>query len=135
MVVYRFIPPTVGEFTHVFQTAGGSLSDIIVFHPPPRTARGGGLLSLLKGIGRIASPFLVKYIKPEAAAFGKRILGDVLQGKSVKQSLKQRGLESVRNVGERFVRGGRVRKRCRKKATCPNISQYHSSESDIFNGI
>ena len=117
-----FIPPTRREFDALFlegYVRGGGIDDIRVFLPPPiqRTRRGGGIFSILSGLARKAIPFLIRNVAPEAVRMGKEVLGDVLEGRKLRESLKSRGVEAVKGVGKRIVRGGgRVRKRQKKNS-------------------
>ena len=115
-----FAPPTRHEFDFLFlehhPRVGGGLDDISIFIPPPtqRSRRGGGLFSTLGGLAKKALPFLWRSVAPEAARLGRDVLGDVLEGKKFRESLKTRGVSALKNVGSRLVRGGRVRKRITK---------------------
>ncbi len=58
-----------------------------------------------------AIPFLMRTVAPEALQMGKGLLTDVLEGKRLRESLRNRGVAAVKGVGERIVRGGRVMKK------------------------
>lgn len=129
-----FIPPTRQEFDTLFLEShlkGGGLHDIKVFYPPPlqRARRGGGIFSILSGLAKKAIPFLIRNVAPEAVRMGQGVLGDVLEGRKLRESLKSRGVEALKGVGKRIARGGgRIKKRRvkqRKRKTC--------YKNDIFN--
>lgn len=133
MVGSTFLPPTADEFAVLFKN-GGSLDDIALFSPTARSKRGAGILSFLSGVAKKATPFLVRYIQPEAIDFGKRVLRDVLEGKSVKRTLRHQGMQSVRNIGSRIARGGRKKKK-QKKLKCTSrrkANSHRKPRSDIF---
>ena len=101
-----FEPPTEEEFIELFLLKGGSLQDIKVYNPPIHP-RGGGLFSVLGGLLRKAAPFLLKTIAPAAVEFGKGVLDDVGSGREpLKQSIKRRGVDALRDVGKKLVGGG-----------------------------
>jgi len=118
-----FIPPARHEFDTLFlesHVRGGGLDDIRIFLPPPvqRGRRGGGIFNVLSGLAKKAVPFLMRNVAPEAVRMGKDVLGDVLEGRNLRESLKTRGVAALKGVGQRLARGGggRVRKRSKKKA-------------------
>ena len=103
-----FSPPTRSEYDVLFaQSRGGGLDDIRVFIPP-HSGRGGGIFSVLSGFAKKAIPFLARTVVPEAIQMGKGVLSDVLEGKRLRESLKNRGITAAKGVGARLVRGGRV---------------------------
>ncbi len=53
----------------------------------------------------------MRTVAPEALQMGKGLLTDVLEGKRLRESLRNRGVAAVKSVGERIVRGGRVMKK------------------------
>ena len=60
-------------------------------------------------------PFALKYVLPEALTFGQNVLSDLEKDKTnIKQTLRNRSIQSLKNVGKRIVKGGgKVRKRKR----------------------
>lgn len=111
-----FEPPTEDEFIELFLLKkGGSLQDIRVYTPQLHP-RGGGLFSVLGGLLRKAAPFLLKTFAPAAVEFGKGVLDDVgSRREPLKQSVKRRGVDALRNVGKKLVGGGTKRLTCAKK--------------------
>ena len=117
----HYIPPNVGDFIHLLQTSprGGSLSDIRVFEAPYHT-RGSGLLSILKGIGRKAIPFLMQHVAPSATKMAQDVFSDMQEGKNIRSALRSRGLSALKDVGKSIVTnkgGGRVKKRKKNRKT------------------
>ena len=67
---------------------------------------GKGLGGFLRGIGRATMPFIKSQEKPLgqlALNTGLEVLKDVSSGKSVKQALKSRGKEGVKQVKDRVI--------------------------------
>lgn len=114
-----FEPPTEDEFIELFLLKkGGSLRDIRVYTPHSHP-RGGGLFSVLGGLLRKAAPFLLKTFAPAAVEFGKGVLDDVgSRREPLKQSVKRRGVDALRNVGKKLIGGGKKKKKTKKRLTC-----------------
>ncbi len=137
-----FTPPTRAEYDLLFtQSKGGGLDDIRVFIPP-HSRRGGGLFSVLSGFAKRAIPFLMRTVAPEALQMGKGLLTDVLEGKRLRESLRNRGVAAVKGVGERIVRGGRVmkkrkvgvgKKKKKRKPPTRQLKRKTCYKADIFN--
>ena len=73
---------------------------------------------MLRGFAKKAIPFLMRTVAPEALEMGKGVLSDVLEGRKLRESLKDRGVRAARGVGGRLIRGGRIikkKKNCRRK--------------------
>ena len=107
-------------------TLGNGIGDINIFRDR-RLRKGSGVFTdLIFKYGRKLMPYLQKYLWPAAKEFGKNVAGDVISGDStIKQSLKKRGKQTLKNVGSRILRGeGRhsIRrvgcKRSNKKGAC-----------------
>ena len=77
----------------------------------PRGRRGGGIFTLLSGLAKKAVHFLLCNVAPEAMKIGKDILGDVLEGRRFRESVKDRGVAPLNGVGRRLTRGCRVKKK------------------------
>lgn len=119
-----FNPPTVREFGVLFSPQrGGSLGDIRVFQTPRMHQRGGGLFSIISGLVRKATPFLMKTVAPAALNFGKNVISDVVSGEgNLKTSLRNRGRQALTGVGKEALRkiargGGRVGNKTRRAST------------------
>ena len=107
-----FIPPSVEElFLLLTPPRGGGMDDIRVFNSGRQYTRGGGILSFLSRIARRAAPFIMRTLMPAALSLGQNVLHDINNGKQTfKQSLKKRGVESLKGVGKQIM-GGRVQKK------------------------
>lgn len=134
-----FIPPSVREFDTLFLERGGGLDDIKVFVPPSvsRGRRGGGIFNVLSGLAKKAIPFLMRNVAPEVTRMGKDVLGDMIQGRKFRDSLKTRGVTALKGVGQRLARGGGVKKRKKKKRVRITKTKRRSTtpcyKRDIFN--
>ena len=122
MVIVAFKTLSEHEFNKISNSfnpiiSGGGQSDINIFrrYRANRLSRGRGLLSVLSQIGRRALPFLKEWILPSAKEYGKRVLSDVIEGKTLKSSLKSRGKESLKDIGSKIgrkiMKGGASRRR------------------------
>merc|ERR1712055_486234 len=107
---------------------------------PVRNTRGHGLMSILGQIGRKALPFIKEYFLPSAKELGKNVLSDVIAGKSFKSSLKTRGKQSLKDVGQRIVKGSSSKRRMasllkRKKRLAINRLRRHRRRKVKGKGI
>lgn len=66
---------------------------------------------MLSGIAKRAIPILVRTVAPEAMQMGKAVLSDVLEGRQLRESLRNRGITAAKGVGRRIIRGGRIMKK------------------------
>ena len=140
-MTYTFIPPSVDEFDNLFLGGvgrGGGLGDIKIFHPVQRSRRGGGLFTFLGGLAKKAAPFLFRNVAPEVVRMGRGVLEDVIQGKKIRSSLKNRGIEAIKGVGRR-VTGGGVRRRGvirkKKKQARRQLKKKKCYKNDIFTNV
>ena len=112
--------PTENDFLMLFANpvllkTGGGLNDINSFKSPIYYQKGSGLLSWIKGIAKKNIPFALKYVMPEALAFGQSVLNDLERDNgSLKTTLKRRGLQSLTNVGRRVAKGGNIKRKRRR---------------------
>lgn len=141
-----FVPPTKREFDTLFldrhSLKGGGIENIKIFQPTAalqRTRRGGGIFNVLSGLAKRAIPFLIRTIAPEAMQMGRGVLGDVLEGRKLRESLRSRGITAIRGVGERLARGGgkiRKKKVNKKKNKARQLKRGLARKcykNDIFN--
>ena len=91
---------------------------------------GGSLFQVLANLARSAAPFLMRTIMPEGVNFAKNVVRDISSGKNLRRTLKRRGIESLKEVGKKIVRGGgrRLRKLKGRKVRKGKTRQYN----DIF---
>ena len=132
-----YIQPSVHHYDVLFskRAVGGGLGDIRVYN------RGGSLLSFMGRFARYALPFIKSIILPEVGNLTKNVMDDVAQGRNIKRVLKERGVESVVNVGRRVARkarGGAVKKKkktnSKKQSTQKKKTRKKCiSKNDIFN--
>ena len=133
-----YISPSVRDFDTLFSNRAGGLSDIRVYHH-----RGGSLLSVVGRFARYALPFIKSIVLPEVGNFAKNVSDDVSQGRNFRRALKQRGVESVVNVGKRVMRkarGGKKKNILKKQSTSKKKSTTKKKtlkqcvrKNDIFN--
>ena len=127
-----FIPLSIREFDillkneNTFKARGAGVSDINVYIP--RHNRGGSLFQMLANLARSAAPFLMRTIMPEGVNFAKNVVRDISSGQNLRRTLKKRGIESLKEVGKKIVRGGARRKLKMRKVSKRKIRQYN----DIF---
>lgn len=112
-----FLPPTEEEFSTLFRGSishkGGGLDSIQTFVPPTRYhQRGGGFFSTIANIAKTALPFLFRAVAPSAVQFTHDVIKDVSTGeRGIKNALKNRGVEALRGVGHRLLKGGGKKRR------------------------
>lgn len=126
-----FVPLSVdevGRFIAPRGKRGGALGDITVFDR--RHLRGGGILSFLTGLARRATPFLLKTIMPAALTMGQNVLQDINAGQgTLKDSIRKRGMETLKSIGPKLLAGGRITKRKTKRpAYIKKMDRY----KDVF---
>ena len=107
MVLTPFIPLSQNEFEILIRNqnrllvSGQGHSDINIFRRYRPTIRGQGVLSFLSKYGRYALPFFKKFIMPSAKDFSKNVASDMIGGSSLKSSLKNRGKQSLKDIGKK----------------------------------
>lgn len=86
------------------QLGGSVLRDNRVFFRGVRRQRGSGLGGIFGTFARSFIPFATKYIIPHAKTAIREIASDVLgNGRNFKDSVKQRGLAALKNLGRDIV--------------------------------
>ena len=122
MVIIAFKTLSEHEFNKISNSfspiiSGHGQTDISIFrrYRPNSLSRGRGLLSILSQVGRRVLPFLKEWVLPSAREYSKNVLSDVMEGKTLKSSLKSRGKESLKNIGtklgQKIMKGGSSRRR------------------------
>lgn len=121
----------IGRFIAPPGKRGAGLSDIRVFDR--RHVRGGGFLSFLTGLARKATPFLLKTIMPAALTMGQNVLQDVNTGQgTLKESIRKRGIETLKSIGPKLMAGGRINKKKKKKQIRPAYIKRMDRYKDVF---
>ena len=116
-----FIPPSENDFKHLFLSnplrKGGGLEDINIFQPSLGYRKGSGILSFISGVAKKVLPFLVKAAKPSVKEFGSAMVKDVIETRTpLQKSLKNNGINALKQTGMRLIRGtGRVDVKKKKK--------------------
>ena len=115
-------------------TLGNGIGDITIFRDR-RLRRGtGAFTNLIFKYGRKILPHLQKFLWPSIKEFSKNVAGDVISGDtSIKQSLKNRGKQSLKNVGERIMRGGGKKRNRRRRRRVKRIGRGGGKTSSIKN--
>ena len=99
---------------HNVLTLGSGFGDITIFRDRRLRRGSNAFTNLIFKWGKRALPFLQKYILPEAKEFTKNMAGDIMSGNtSAKQAFRQRGLKSLKNVGQRLMSGEGRRRRAK----------------------
>ena len=118
MVLIPVTPLGEREFDSLVRqnlVAGEGYNDISIFRTYRQPIiRGNGILSLISKYGRKALPFIRNFIFPSAKEFAKNVATDVIEGNSLKSSVRKRGESSLKQIGKRILGGsGKTRKRKR----------------------
>ena len=121
-----FTQPSIETYIKLFADSsanisirGGGFDNVLIFKP-----RGAGFFGFLKRA-------LLPIVKPTLMQLGKNLLKDIGDGKNVKDSIKQRGIESIREIGRRTISRGAGRKRKKGKKT-KNHRHNKRIKRDIF---
>ena len=126
MVSFSFSPLGEKEFLDLVKLQnqlgilqGGAIrKNINIFKAYRPNQHGGSIFSILANLGKRALPFLSNYIFPSAKNFAKNLMSDVMSGENLKKSLKQRGSQGLREVGDKILSGSgrrRIIKRRKRK--------------------
>ena len=132
-----FLPPSEEEFLRLFANnglKGAGFSDIRTpqFYPPNRShQRGAGFFSTLANIAKSAAPFLIRNIAPSAMHFASGVFDDLSTGnRKLKDSLKKRGIDAVKEIGRRVMKGG-GRKKKKKARSAKRISRKKKKKKTV----
>ena len=141
---YTYLPISVQDYATIFNSeetipeGGGGLDSIRVYSPNAHFAKGGGLWSFIKGVGRRVLPFLKQYILPGLYNVGTSVASDVSQGNTtLRDSLKRRGLEEVERAVGRAARGGSALSKKRGRITKPKArkKRRRNERVHIYNNV
>ncbi len=141
--------PSQSDFTTLLGkiplSTGGGLDNIQIakFALPTRLhQRGGGFFSSLANIAKTAVPFLFRTIAPSAVKFTRDVVEDIGTGRrGLKGALKKRGIEALKGVGSRLMKGGKRRgqKIIKKKITKKKKKKHYTCNKkkikDVFDVI
>lgn len=106
------------------QTGRGLENDLQFYKSSYRRQRGAGLGAIFGSIARRLLPFAQnilwpaakKYVLPHAQMAAKNIAGDIMSGRNVKESIKERGSTALKSIGEQIkTQSGSGRSRKRKR--------------------
>lgn len=109
------------------QQRGGGLDDNLLYYTSSyKRQRGAGLGSILGSLAKRLMPFAKqilwpaakKYVLPHAKSAALALTDDILEGKNVGQSLKQRGVEAIKGATQQLrdqSGTGKRKKRTRAK--------------------
>ena len=121
MVRIAFVPLSEREFDvlirnshHLPKLSGGSLNSISIYKSKFPYKRGGGIFSFLSKLGQTAFPIIKKYIMPSVGEFGNEVIGDIASGINIRKSLKSRGINNLKQVGNKILGGGKGSRKIRK---------------------
>lgn len=112
--------------------SGRGMDDGLVFYKSSyKRQRGAGLGSILGSLARglipiaknILWPAAKKYVLPHAVTAAKSFAGDVLSGRNVKESIKERGKTALKGIGEQIVTQSGSGNRRRTKSKKRKLSQ------------
>lgn len=114
----------VNELARLYnpQTGRGLDSGLSFYKSSYKRQRGAGLGAVLGSIARklipiaknILWPAAKKYVLPHASIAAKQLASDVFSGRNVKESLKHRGSDALKGIGDSILTqsgSGRKRKR------------------------
>ncbi|CAL8140266.1 unnamed protein product [Orchesella dallaii] len=104
--------------------SGRGLDDLQFYKSSYRRQRGNGLGGIFGSIAKRLIPFAKnilwpaakKYVLPHAQEAVKNIAGDIISGRNVKESIKERGSSAIKGIGDQIMTqsgSGRSRKRKR----------------------
>ena len=133
MVFLPYLPLSQNEFESIIRQQNRLLvsgdGHINIFRRYRPAKRGNGVFSFLSKYGRYALPFLKKFILPSAKDFSKNVVTDMIAGNSLKATLKKRGKESLKDVGNRILSGAG-----RKRRQKPSLKRMKRRKSKIGKG-
>jgi hypothetical protein len=87
--------PDIYNIYHPIQSGGTSP----FYQANLRRQRGSGIGGILGTIARTVMPFLAKYVFPSAKTFVRKTAGDIFSGRNVKETLKEHGIDALKDVG------------------------------------
>ena len=112
---YQVVNP---YFRDPIQLGGSIPLNENVFYTGIRRQRGGSVFSsLFSSLARNFLPFAKQYVLPNIKSTAKSVLSDVLEGENLKQSIKKRGVSSLKTMRRDYLAqsGSGRRRRTRQK--------------------
>ena len=115
------------------------MSDISIFTAPHR--RGGGVLGSLFSLGKRIFPFLFRSAAPAAMQFGQSVLNDISNKRNIRNSLKNHGINALKQTGSNLLKNMKGSGKCRKRTTKGKIGKMKSKKTrktykgDVFDLI
>ena len=110
-----YTPLDEKEFQNSIHYAGNHISigngpgDITIFRKYKLNKGHGAITNAILKHGKRILPYLKQYLWPTAKQFGKDVAMDMLSGETtLKNSLKKRGKQSIRDVGKRYLKSRMV---------------------------
>jgi len=112
-----YISPSQNDFDNIFSPPmrGGGMSDINIYRSPRAFQRGGGLFSFLGRIIRGSIPILRNLLLPEIPRLISNVRDDVNSGINLRESIKNQGVKSIKNISKKTY--DKLRGAGRKKKT------------------
>jgi len=92
--IYQFYNP---------KQSGRGIEDLAFYRGNWRRQKGAGLGGILGSIGRRLLPLARRFLLPSAKKAAKNIALDILSGKNVKESLKDRSKTAIKEVGHQII--------------------------------
>ena len=105
-----YLSPTAQQYRTFFSQRGAGLDNINVYR-----ARGGSIIGLLGNVFRYSIPFLKNLFLPEVSNLMGNVANDINSGVKIKNSLKSRGMNSIKNIGRKLIGAGKKKQKTRKK--------------------
>jgi len=97
---------------------GGSVGTEPFYQSSLRRQRGAGIGGFFGAIGRRLLPFLQKHVLPSAMSAVRNVADDLLDGRNLKESIKEHGIDAIKGVGKSVLnQSGSGFQRKRRKRT------------------
>lgn len=129
--------PSVSDFEVLFSNGdfhnnGGSLSNIKTYNSPVYIQRGSGIFSVLGNIVRNSIPFIRRLILPAMGDFSKNVIDDYANGAPLRQSMKKRGISTLKRVGRNIMSGGKRKSKVIKRNKYKTIRRKKNNKKNMY---
>ena len=94
---------------------GAALDDIDIFRVYKPQLQGSGFLDIISSLGKFVLPAMRKFLAPAASEFAHGMIDDLIDGKSIKKTFKERGKQGLKRIGSKILHGSGVKSKKRKK--------------------